>query len=324
MNESIHILVLFKFDERLTAVLEQDFTVHRIGDNGDADAFFAGPGRLVRGIVCSALTRVDAAMMDRLPALQVVASFGAGFDRIDLEASNERGISVTNVQATNSGCVADMAIGLLIAATRQIMPANAYLRNGRWARNLGGPNPRPYDVTARFYGRRMGIVGCGQIGEQIARRAVGFDIEVGYHNRRARSELPYRYFPSLLEMAAWCDYLMIAAPGGTGTHHIVNSQVLDALGPDGWVGNVGRGTIIDQAAMIERLLDGRLRGAALDVLEDEPAVPPELLDLPNVALTPHSGGVTLDSGLQSMALVARNLNAVFRNEPAPTDRKSVV
>jgi lactate dehydrogenase-like 2-hydroxyacid dehydrogenase len=318
MTNKTDVLVLFSFDERLIAALEADFNVHRIWAVGDKNAFFTGPGKQVRGIVCSALTVVDTNLMDRLPALRIVASFGSGFDRIDLAAAVARGIAVTNVQATNSGCVADMAIGLLIAAMRQIIPANAYLRDGRWAQSLAGPNPHPYDVTPRFYGRRMGIVGCGQIGEQIAKRAMGFDIEVGYHNRRERPELPYRYFASIFEMAAWCDYLMVSAPGGTATHHMVDAAVLDALGPDGWVANVGRGTVIDQRAMIERLQDGRLRGAALDVLEGEPAVPPELLLLPNVALTPHSAGVTLDSGLQSMAQVARNLNAAFAGERPPT------
>jgi lactate dehydrogenase-like 2-hydroxyacid dehydrogenase len=318
MTQKEHILATFHFDEDILAIMEKEFIVHRLWEAEDNTAFMQGLSGTVRAVFTSAMIKIDPAFMDALPKLEIICGFGAGYERIDVAAASARGIKVTNVQAANSGCVADFAMGLLISAARGMMPAARFVRAGKWPARLGGADPQLYPITPRFYGRKLGILGMGQIGLAVARRAAAFDMDVGYHNRKPRADVNHSYFGSPLELAEWCDYLVIAAPGGESTKHLVNGAVLDALGPSGVVVNVGRGSIIDQQALIDRLSDGRLHAAGLDVIDGEPAVPAKLLELENAVITPHCAGVTRESSEASMDTVLRNIRAQFAGQPLLT------
>jgi lactate dehydrogenase-like 2-hydroxyacid dehydrogenase len=197
--------------------------------------------------------------------------------------------------------VADLAWALLLAAARRTSVADRYVKTGQW-RSIGA-----FPLSTRVSGKRMGILGLGRIGEAIARRGSGFGMEIGYHNRRARAGVPYRYVESLVELARWADFLVVACEGGPATRHLVSAEVLDALGPRGIVVNIARGSVIDEAAMVRALAEGRLGGAGLDVLEHEPAVPPELLGMDQVALTPHVGSATHETRREMAQLVLDNL-----------------
>ena len=209
---------------------------------------------------------LTAAQMDGLPALTLACALGAGYENIDVEYAKARGIVVANGAGTNDDCVADHAVGLLIAAVRGIPKLDTATHAGAWRTSL----PLPPNVSHK----RLGIAGLGAIGKKIARRALGFDIQVGYYNRSARTDVPYRYFDNVVSLAAWADFLVVATPSGQGTQHLINAQVLDALGPRGYVVNIARGSVIDTAALAQALREGRLAGAGLDVYESEPAPPP--------------------------------------------------
>lgn len=239
-------------------------------------------GPRVRVVLTIGSVGLTAKQMDGLPALTLVCALGAGYENIAVAHAKARGVVVANGAGTNDDCVADHAMGLLIAAVRGIPKLDTVTRAGVWRTSL----PLPPNVSHK----RLGIVGLGAIGKKIARRALGFDLQVGYHSRSARTDVTYRYFEDVLSLATWADFLLIATPGGSGTQHLVNAQVLDALGPRGYVVNIARGSVIDTAALAQALRDGRLAGAGLDVYESEPAPPAALLDLDAVVLTPHVAG----------------------------------
>ncbi|GAB2634990.1 2-hydroxyacid dehydrogenase [Kribbella swartbergensis] len=245
-------------------------------------------------------TRIDGEFLDRLPAVRIVASFGVGYDQIDATAAAERGVVVTNTPGVLDDEVADTALGLLLMTVRELPQAERYLRAGKW-------QDGPYPLTkATLHGRRLGILGLGRIGQAIADRVEPFGVSVAYHNRR-RKDIAYRYYPSLLEMARNVDILMIVIPGGDDTRHLVDAEVLEALGPDGVLINVARGTVVDEAALVEALSAGTILSAGLDVYEDEPNVHPGLLDLPNAVLLPHVGSATIPTRTAMADLVVENL-----------------
>ena len=311
MRNQHHVLAMFHYDDALLSLLEQTFIVHRLWDAPDQARYLAELGPTVRSMLVSGVTRVDRQLIEALPELEIIATLGVGYDRIDLDAVRARGIRVVNAPATNSGCVADLAFALLIGSVRGLTRAERFVRSGRWPERMNATHPQLFYLTPRFYGKKLGILGLGQIGDAVARRARGFDLSIGYHNRRQRDDVDHPYFPTPLALAQWCDYLLVAAPGGPQAHHLVNGAVLDALGRDGVIVNVGRGTLVDQQALIERLRDGRLGGAGLDVFEDEPVIPEALLALENVVLTPHCAGVTTESGFDAMKLAIRNPRGAF-------------
>ena len=245
-----------------------------------------------------------------LPALRVICCFGSGYEGVDLAAARERGIAVTHSPGANAASVADLALGLLVASVRDLFGSGAYLHSGEWE-NKGRRRRGGRGLT----GRRIGIYGLGAIGEQIARRAAAFDMEVGYYNRKPRADMPYRYFASLLELATWADVLMVSVRADASTRHAVDATILRALGPEGHVVNIARGSAIDEAALIAALRDGVIAGAGLDVFEHEPAVPAALRALPNVALTPHIGGDTEEAVAAMSAMVIANLDAFFSGRP---------
>jgi lactate dehydrogenase-like 2-hydroxyacid dehydrogenase len=217
-----------------------------------------------------------------MPQLELICAMGAGYENIAIDAARARGIVVANGAGTNDDCVADHAFGLLIAAVRGIVKLDRQCRDGVWREAI----PFPPNVS----GRKLGIVGLGTIGEKIARRAAGFDIEVGYHNRRPKDGVAHRYFDRLLALAQWADFLVVATPGGADTKHLIGREALDALGPRGVLVNIARGSVVDTEALAAALKDGRLGGAGLDVYESEPLPPQPLIGLDNVVLTPHVAG----------------------------------
>ncbi len=249
--------------------------------------------------------KVNAAFLDNFPKVKLIAGTGAGYDYADLAELRERGIQLCNAAGTKDQCGADFTMGLLIGTVRRMSAADRHVQNGNW-----GKFQMP--LTRRVSGRKIGIYGLGSIGTVLARRALGFDMEVGYHNRKSRPEFPYRYFDDLLSMARWCDYLVCACPLTPQTRHSVNAEVLKALGPEGTLINIARGGVVDQAALIEALASGVIDSAGLDVIEGEPQVPPELLGKDNVLLAPHVAVITKETQADTRRAVVENIETFFR------------
>jgi lactate dehydrogenase-like 2-hydroxyacid dehydrogenase len=243
-----------------------------------------------------------------LPHLQIICVIGAGYEHVDLPAAEARGITVTNGAGVNAPTVADHAMSLLLSIVRDIPQADASVRRGEW-RKLTRPS---------FAGKRLGILGLGSVGMAIARRAEGFDMVVSYHSRRPRQDVQYSYFATALELAAAVDFLIVATPGGAGTRHLIDRQALEALGPEGFVINIARASVIDTAALVEALQQQRIAGAALDVFDDEPQVPDALKMLGNVILTPHVAGLSPEASEGTVQMVANNLLAFFAGDPVLT------
>ena len=280
------------------------FELIRLWEADDPDAAITARGKDVMAVATAGHRPIDADLMDRLPNLQIVASFGVGYDKVDAVAAAERGVVVTNTPDVLNDEVADTALGLLLMTVRELPQAERYLRAGRW-------KDGPYPLTpATLSGRTMGILGLGRIGEAIARRAEAFGVSIAYHNRR-RKNVAYRYYPTLVEMAREVDILMIVIPGGEETRHLVDKTVLDALGPTGILINVARGSVVDEAALVEALQSGTILSAGLDVFENEPTVHPGLLDLENVVLLPHVGSASVPTRDAMGRLVVDNLVAWF-------------
>jgi lactate dehydrogenase-like 2-hydroxyacid dehydrogenase len=247
--------------------------------------------------------------MALLPKLELVLTAGAGYEAVDLNTAQSRGIAVANCPDTNAPAVADSAIMLLLATVRHLREADRFVRAGGWQDQWRVETPT-------VCGKRLGIFGLGKIGGRIAHRAAhGFDMEVGYHNRAAVAASAYRHFDSLIELARWADFLVAAAPGGAGTRHLINADVLTALGPQGHLVNVGRGTVVDTHALIDALQSKRIAGAGLDVIEGEPGIPPKLLEFDNVTITPHCAGRAPESQTASTAALMANLDAFFAGKP---------
>jgi lactate dehydrogenase-like 2-hydroxyacid dehydrogenase len=268
----------------------------------------------VRALLTMGTVRTTRAAIAHLPALELISCLGSGYEGVDLEAARERGIPVTHSPGANASAVADLAIGLLIASVRQMAEGNAFLRRGDWKGNAA----KRMGLVQGLTGRRVGVYGLGAIGEKIARRAEAFEMSVGYHNRTRRQDIDYDYFPTLIELASWADVLVVAVRAGAGNRHAVDADILAALGATGHVVNIARGSVIDETALIRALQTGMIAGAGLDVFEHEPTVPRELLQLPNVALTPHIAGGTLEAQGAMQELVWANLDAHFAGRPVVT------
>jgi lactate dehydrogenase-like 2-hydroxyacid dehydrogenase len=267
----------------------------------------------VEVVVTSAMHGCGRDVIDQLPNLKFICNWGVGYDTIDIDAAKERGIAVSNTPDVLNDCVADEAWGLLIAAARHIAAGDRFVRENRWE-NKEGMLP----LGTRVSGKRLGIVGLGRIGLAIAKRGLGFDMQVGYHNRQKRTDVDYTYLPTLVELAKWSDFLVVATVGGPQTRQLVNRDVLAALGPNGIIINIARGPVVDETAMAELLKSGELGGAALDVFEDEPKVPASLKALPNAVLMPHQASATIETRQAMFELVTENLAAYFSGKPLIT------
>jgi len=289
------------------------FEVLRLWESPDPDALLAERGADVTAVATAGQRRVDDDLMSALPNLQIVANFGVGYDTVDAEAAARRGVVVTNTPGVLDDEVADTALGLLLMTVRELPQAERYLRAGRWEED------GPYPLTrATMNGRTLGIVGLGRIGEAIAKRAVAFGMTVVYHNRNEKPGSPYRYYPDLASMARDADTLLVATPGGPATRHLVDRDVLAALGPDGVLVNVARGSVVDEQALVAALRSRTILGAGLDVYEQEPTVPPELLALENAVLLPHVGSASEHTRRAMGELTVANLEAWFDRGQALT------
>jgi len=301
--------------ERVAALTAAGYAVHEGKQYANRIDAVRAAAETVRAVLTNGRGGLSGDEMALLPHLEIVCAGSAGYEAVDLDAAHRRGIVVAHCPNANATAVADSAMMLLLAATRHLLEANRFVRAGGWQEQWRVETPI---IT----GKRLGMLGLGRIGSRIAQRAArGFDMDIGYHTRTAVAGCPYRSFASLLELAAWADFLVAAAPGGMGTRHLINADVLAALGPHGSLVNVGRGTVVDTQALIEALRSKRLAGAGLDVLEGEPSVPPllpELLQCDNVVVTPHVAGRAPESRSAATALILANLNAHFAGQPLPS------
>jgi hydroxypyruvate reductase len=307
------VLVYSRFPKAMMARIGQRFELMDAAGKPPVEVFSAEQLAGVRAMITAGGTPLQADVMDTLPALRAIVCYGTGYDGVDLDAAAKRGIAVGHSPAANAAAVADLAVTLMLAATRRLLPADDYVRSGNWASATPSPLLRPQPGNP---GRRVGVYGMGEIGRKIASRLAAFETEVGYFSR-SRHDVPYHYLPSLEALAEWCSVLMIAVRAGSDTHHAVNAEILHKLGADGYVVNISRGSVIDQAALVTALTDKTIAGAGLDVFEKEPHAPDALTLFPNVVLTPHIGGHTNESHVAMQDCVIANLEAFFAGRPLP-------
>ena len=280
------------------------FTVHRLHDGKERDALLSEVGPRVRAIASSVTSeKIDAGLMSKLPRLEIVSTFGVGYDHIDVGWAAAHGVTVTNTPQVLTEEVADTALGLILCTVREFPQAERYLRAGKWIE-------RPYPLTrATLRNRTVGMVGMGGIGQAIARRLAAMKVPVVYHSRRPVADVPYRYYPKLIDMAADVSILIVITPGGAATKNLINADVLKALGPEGILINMARGSVVDEPALIEALKKKTIMAAGLDVYVNEPAVPSELIAMDNVVLFPHLGSASVYTRTQMDQLVVDNLTA---------------
>jgi lactate dehydrogenase-like 2-hydroxyacid dehydrogenase len=293
------------------ARLEAEFAAHRLWEAADRAAFLRGLADRVRGVAVYSLHGCSAAVIEALPRLEIIACIGVGVDRIDLVCAKARGVAITNTPDVVTDDTADIALALMLAVERRIAEADAFTRRGDW---LNGELP----FGRAMRGRKLGILGLGRIGVAIARRAETFGMEIAYQGPRHKTQAPYRYFADPAELAGWSEILVVAAPGGEATRHLVDGKVIAALGAQGTLINIARGSIVDEAALVAALQSGALGAAGLDVYADEPRVPEALRALPNVVLTPHIGSATHDTRRAMGDLMIDNLHAHFAGRKLPT------
>ena len=291
--------------------LDRHFTVERLYKAADKEKLLSEFGPKVRALAATPGAKIDAALMGRLPKLEIVGAFGVGYDSIDAKWAGERGIVVTNTPDVLNEEVADTALGLLLATVRQFPQADRYVREGKW-------KAKPFPLTVTLQDRTVGVVGLGRIGKAIAKRLEAFNVPVVYHSRNKAEGVSYRHYPDLKQMAKDADALIVITPGGAATRHMINKEVLEALGPNGIVINVARGSVIDEQALIDALRDKKILSAGLDVFEDEPNVPQALIEMDHVVLLPHVGSASVHCRNLMGQLVVDNLVAWANGKPPLT------
>ena len=303
-----HILVVSKPPPLFLEPLKNAFVVHERLQETDPEAF-AKVAPLIRGIAGGGESTVSGALMGQLPALEMVSIMGVGYDGVDVATAMKRGILVTHTPNVLNDEVADLALGLMLSVARRIPQADQYVRTGRWG--LEGAMP----LARKMSGARLGIVGLGRIGQAIADRAVAFGMSIAYTARSAKADLPYSFYPDARTLAAEVDFLVVITPGGAGTFHMINADVLKALGPKGYLINVARGSVVDEAALVDALQKGVIAGAGIDVFEKEPYPLEALFKLDNVVLAPHMGSATAQTRHAMADLAVANLQAHFSGQP---------
>jgi lactate dehydrogenase-like 2-hydroxyacid dehydrogenase len=290
----------------LEAALAEQFDCHSLAKQGDPARFLADQGASFQALVTTSKNGADGALMDALPALKAIAHFGVGYDTVDVAAAARRGIPVSNTPDVLNDCVADVAMGLLLDAARGLSASDRFVRRGDWLK-------AQFPLATRVSGKKLGIAGLGRIGQAIARRARGFDMDIRYHSRRPVAGAAFPHEPSLVSLAGWCDFLIVIVSGGPATRHLVSAEVISALGPNGFLVNVSRGSVVDEAALVDALVNRRIAGAGLDVFEDEPRVPQALMELDNVVLLPHLASGTRETRQAMADLVLANLHSIFES-----------
>ena len=284
--------------------LEKEFTLHDFVNPADPDKLLDDVGFAIRGIVAGGMKGPNANLINRLENLEIISSFSVGFDATDVVAAQARGVIVTHTPEVLTGDVADLAMTFILMAPRRIGEAERFLRRGKWLQGR-------MDLGTTVRGKRLGILGLGRIGRAVARRAEVFGLNIAYYDIKPMGDLAYRSYPTLLDLAAASDMLLVACEGGAATRGLVDADVLNALGPDGFLINTARGPIVDQAALVAAVRDKRIAGAALDVFDGEPDVPAELMAMENVVLTPHIASSTHETRRAMGDLVYDNLRAHF-------------
>lgn len=284
--------------------LQKEFTLHDFVNPADPDKLLEDVGPSIRGIVAGGMKGPNANLINRLENLEIISSFSVGFDATDVVAAQARGVIVTHTPEVLTGDVADLAMTFILMAPRRIGEAERFLRSGKWLQGR-------MDLGTTVRGKRLGILGLGRIGRAVARRAEVFGLNIAYYDTKPMGDLAYRSYPTLRDLAAASDMLLVACEGGTATRGLVDADVLNALGPDGFLINTARGPIVDQAALVAALSDKRIAGAALDVFDGEPQVPAELMAMENVVLTPHIASSTRETRRAMGDLVYDNLRAHF-------------
>jgi lactate dehydrogenase-like 2-hydroxyacid dehydrogenase len=299
------LLVVGLFPPKVIEALQSAFELHLLHTAQDSDGFLSNLRDRVRAIAVTYSSapsnrRIDGGLMHKFPKLEIVSSFGVGYDHVDAKFAGAHGIIVTNTPDVLNEEVADTALGLLLCTVRELPQAMRYLQDGKWLQ-------ANYPLTATLRDRKVGLIGMGRIGQAIARRLEAFAVSVVYHSRSPQRTVPYKYYPRLIEMARDVDVLIVIVPGGAGTRNLVNAEVLEALGAEGILINVARGSVIDQPALIAALRDRKILSAGLDVFADEPNVPSELIEMSNVVLLPHVGSASIHTRAAMGQLVADNL-----------------
>lgn len=308
-----HILQMGPYPAWDVGALDARFTMHRYFEASDKEAFIRQHANEIRGIATRGELGAKRDLIAALPNLEIISVYGVGYDAVDLDAARERGIRVTNTPDVLTKDVADLAVTMMLAQARGIVAGDAWVRTGNWAEK------GPLSLQRRAFGQKVGILGMGRIGMEVARRLVGFDMEIAYTNRSPRNDAPnFTFIDNALALAEWSDVLFVTLTGGAATRHIVNESVIHALGPNGLLVNVSRASNIDELALLDALETGRLGAAALDVFEGEPRLDPRFRRLSNVLLQPHHGSATEETRRAMGALMLDNLSAHFDGRPLPT------
>ncbi|XP_050289807.1 uncharacterized protein LOC126727955 [Quercus robur] len=309
--ESIGVLMPIPMNSYLEQELQKRYNLFKLWTAPQKPQFIKEHAESIRAVVGNASAGADAELIEALPRLEIVSSFSVGVDKIDLAKCREKGIRVTNTPDVLTEDVADLAIGLILAVLRRLCESDRYVRSGKWKKG-------DYKLTTKFSGKTVGIIGLGRIGMAVAKRAEAFNCPICYYTKTEKSDMKYKYYPSVVELASNCQILVVACPLTEETRHIVNREVMNALGPKGVLINIGRGPHVDEPELVSALIEGRLGGAGLDVYEHEPEVPEELFGLENVVLLPHVGSATVETRKDMADLVLGNLEAHFSNKPLLT------
>ena len=304
------LLVLIRLNDMSRASVAAAFDVTYAPDPASRAAAIAEHGGTFRAVLTNGTTGVTTDEIDQMPQVELISALGAGYENIAVDHARARDIVLVNGAGTNDHCVADHAFALLLAVVRDVPQLDSATRQGVWRDTL----PMRPNVS----GKRLGILGLGHIGHKVARRGAGFDMELAYHNRKPRDGESMRYFDNVMALAQWCDFLIVTTPGGAGTKHLVNRAVLEALGPQGFVVNVSRGSVVDTTALAAALGAGTIAGAGLDVYEGEPQPPAGLINLRNVVLTPHVGGRSPEAVTASIDHFLANATRYFAGEKVLT------
>jgi len=305
------LLMIGPLSPSLTERIAEQYDIHRYWELADADAWLGEHAGRIDGIATSGVFGAKAELIEALPNLKAIISFGVGYDAIDVDAANKRGVTVTNTPGVLDNCVADTAVSILLALGRRICEADRFVRAGEWQKNR-------FPLSGSIGGKVCGIVGMGNIGRAIAQRVEAFGMTVAYHNRRRRDDVDYTYHETLESLLQACDYAVVVVPGGSSTDKLIGAEQLKALGSKGYLVNIARGSVVDEPALVEALQKGTIAGAALDVFADEPNVPAALLALDNVVLTPHIGSGTHETRQAMADLFFANLDGVFKHGKAVT------
>jgi lactate dehydrogenase-like 2-hydroxyacid dehydrogenase len=305
------IIITAKGHAGTMATLQSEFTAHLLADAADRAAFLKQHAPKVRALATFGPMSVDGKLMDQLPKLEIIANFGVGVDAINLADAKSRNIIVTNTPDVLNECVADTAIALVLNTLRKLPQSEKYLREGNWA------SRGPYPLTTSLGGKVMGVLGLGRIGEAVAKRAMSCGMTIRYHNRN-KKDVPYPYDPDPVTLAKNSDVLMVITPGGAETNKLVNAQVLDALGPHGYLVNIARGSVVDEPVLLRYLQEKKIAGAGLDVFADEPRVPPEFFTLDNAVIFPHVASATVETRKAMGDLQIENLRRHFAGQPVLT------